>query len=216
MKARSFVIAVCMSTWPSLHAAELTARIVSTRGAPIADAVITVVPDDARAAPARAAPAMHIIDQKNETFVPYVEMFRPGDSVVFRNSDQTRHHVYSFAPARQFEFVLTSGQSSEPLRLEHTGAIAVGCNIHDRMVTYLYVSDAPWMARSGDDGRVGLTLPAGDYAVHVWHPQLRPGQAEPSQPLHLADAAATQQLVFTLALLPDPRGTPDRERVDYP
>ena len=43
---------------------------------------------------------MKIIDQRDETFIPYVEIFRPGDQVVFRNSDRTRHHVYSFAPAK--------------------------------------------------------------------------------------------------------------------
>ena len=197
------------------HAAELGVRISSTRGAPVADAVVSVTPQGAAVAVVREPPATHIIDQKDETFIPYVEIFRPGDSVVFRNSDQTRHHVYSFAPARQFEFVLTSGQSSPPLRLEHAGVVAVGCNIHDRMITYLYIGDAPWMTRSGADGRAVIdALPVGDYDVQVWHPQLRPGQAAPKQTAHVTDAG-TPGLTFTLSLLPDPRVTADRERADY-
>ena len=201
----------------ALGAAELTTRITDTHGAAVADAVVTVVPKDAAAAPARQAAAeTRIIDQKNETFVPYVEMFRPGDSVVFHNSDQTRHHVYSFAPARQFEFVLTSGQSSPPLRLEHAGVVAVGCNIHDRMINYLYISDAPWVARTTADGRVTIGgLPPGDFDVRVWHPQLRPGQADPVKPLHLADPAEAGELSFSLPLLPDPRIPADRERANY-
>jgi len=181
----------------------------------VADAVVTVIPHDSTSAAAREAPATRFIDQKDETFIPYVQMLRPGDSVVFRNSDNTRHHVYSFAPARQFEFVLTPGQSSAPLTVEHSGIIAVGCNIHDHMVTYLYVSSAQWMVRTNIDGVATLTLPTGEFDVRVWHPQLRPGQAEPKQLLHLSDAAATQQLAFTLALLPDPRGSHDRERAAY-
>jgi plastocyanin len=181
----------------------------------VADAVVTIVSQDTSSAPTREAPVTRFIDQKNETFIPYVQILRPGDSVVFRNSDNTRHHVYSFAPARQFEFVLTPGQSSDPLTIERSGIIAVGCNIHDRMVTYLYVSSAQWMVRTNVDGVATFTLPPGDFDVRVWHPQLRPGQTEPKQLLHFSDAVASQQLAFTLALLPDPRGSRDRERADY-
>jgi plastocyanin len=210
-----YIVLLAMLPGVSAHAAELGVRISNARGAPVADAVVSVTARGAAAAPAREPPATHIIDQKDETFVPYVEIFRPGDSVVFRNSDQTRHHVYSFAPARQFEFVLTSGQSSTPLRLEQTGVVAVGCNIHDRMITYLYIGDAPWMTRSAADGYAVLALPPGDYEVSVWHPQLRPGQTPPQQTLHVAAAGEAHELAFKLALLPDPRQHADRERVDY-
>jgi plastocyanin len=200
---------------PALGAAELAVSVGTSKAA-VADAVISVVPHGGALAPHEGAPATRIIDQKNEAFIPYVETFRPGDSVVFRNSDQTRHHVYSFAPARQFEFVLTPGQSSAPLRLEHAGAIAVGCNIHDHMITYLYVADAPWVERTGVDGKALLSgLPPGDYDVSVWHPQLRPGQTPPQQALHIGASGDHAQLSFTLTLLADPRRGADRERVDY-
>jgi len=209
------MIAVCGLLAAASHAAELDVRITAARNAPVEDAVVSLVPRDAPAA-ARDLPATKIIDQKDETFIPYVEIFRPGDSVVFRNSDQTRHHVYSFAPARQFEFVLTSGQRSAPLRLEHAGVVAVGCNIHDHMITYLYIGDAPWMMRSGADGHALIgSLPAGDYDVQVWHPRLRPGQPLPRQALHLANAADRQEISFALTLLPDSRLRADRERADY-
>jgi plastocyanin len=203
---------------PGLRAAELTARIIDTHSAPVTDAVVTIVPKAGTVVPPMrpSAPATRIIDQKNETFIPYVEVLRPGDSVVFHNSDHTRHHVYSFAPARQFEFVLTSGESSPPLPLEHAGVVAVGCNIHDQMITYLYISEAPWIARSGADGRVAIgDLPPGDYDVRAWHPQMRPGQPDPVQSLHVGAASATKDLTFSLSLLPDPRTPVDRERAGY-
>jgi plastocyanin len=201
----------------SLGAGELTAHITDSHGAAVPDAVVTIVPHDNAAAAARQVSAeTKIVDQKNETFIPYVEIFRPGDNVVFHNSDHTRHHVYSFAPARQFEFVLTSDQSSLPLRLEHAGIVAVGCNIHDRMITYLYISDAPWIARSAANGRVTVdALPPGDYDVHVWHPQLRPGRPDPVQPLHITNSNEAKDLMFSLSLLPDQRSPADRERSDY-
>ena len=209
------MIVACVLLSPALRAAELDVSVATAKAA-VADAVVAVVPRGGAGVVRDGAPATKTIDQRNEAFIPYVETFRPGDSVVFRNSDQTRHHVYSFAPARQFEFVLTPGQSSAPLRLEHTGAIAVGCNIHDHMITYLYVADAPWMERTGPDGKARLTgLPPGDYDVSVWHPQLRPGRAAPQQALHVGASDEYLQLAFALSLLPDPRRGADRERVDY-
>ena len=153
---------------------------------------------------------------EDETFIPYIEVFRSGDKVVFHNSDNTRHHAYSFAPARQFEFVLAPGESSAPLQLDKLGVIAVGCNIHDHMITYLYVTDAPHVAHSGGDGIAQLSnLPKGDYAVRVWHPLLRPGIGVDVQRLTINEATELKDLEFTLSLLPDPRLPPDRERSGY-
>jgi plastocyanin len=214
---RRYPVAALLLLNHSLGAAEFTARITDARGAPIADAVVTIVPHGGAAAATLDGNAeTKVVDQRNEAFIPYVEIFRPGDNVVFHNSDHTRHHVYSFAPARQFEFVLTPGQSSLPLRLEHAGIVAVGCNIHDRMITYLYISDAAWIGRTTDEGRVTIdSITPGDFDVHVWHPQLRPGRPDPVQPLHVADSGDRKDLAFSLSLLPDPRSPRDRERTDY-
>lgn len=197
------------------HAAGLSVRIVDGRGAPVADAVVTVVSRGAPPASAHTAET-RVIDQKNLTFVPYIEVFRPGDSVVFRNSDNTRHHVYSFSPAKAFEFVLAPGQSSAPLALDKSGVVAVGCNIHDRMIAYLYISDAPWVAQSGAEGKVSFDgLPAGAYEVRVWQPRLRPNKPDLAQTATVLADADPQTLTFTLSLLPDPRTQFDREHTSY-
>jgi plastocyanin len=196
-------------------AADLVVRLSDARGRPVEDAVVGVAPLQG-SGPAPPPPTTKVIDQKHETFVPYLEVFRPGDRVQFRNSDPTRHHVYSFAAAKSFEFVLAPGESSAPLDLDKTGDIAVGCNIHDSMIAYLYVSDAPWLARSGADGLAHVGgLPPGAYRVSVWHPQQRPGKALPPQSLTIDPAAAEVTLAFGLTLLPDPRQPPDRERSVY-
>jgi len=193
-------------------AAELDVVVVDARGAPAEDAVVSLHGGDAP--PPRAAVTREI-DQRNETFIPYVEVFRPGDRVVFRNSDRTRHHVYSFAPAKSFEFVIAPGGDTPAVVLDRVGEIAVGCNIHDRMITHLYVSDAPWVAKSDAQGHaVFRGLPNSRYEVRVWHPQLRPGKAEPEQAVDVAGDTAT--LRFSLPLLADPRPDPaDNERARY-
>jgi plastocyanin len=178
--------------------------------------VVTITPQSGASVSPAPPSATRVIDQKNETFIPYIEVFRSGDKVVFHNSDNTRHHAYSFAPARQFEFVLAPGESSAPLQLDKLGVVAVGCNIHDQMITYLYVTDAPHVAHSGGDGIAQLSnLPKGDYAVRVWHPLLRPGTGVDVQRLTINEATELKDLEFTLSLLPDPRLPPDRERAGY-
>jgi plastocyanin len=198
---------------PGANAAELAIKVTDARGAPAPDAVVALVAPGVDAAPVRAS-APKVIDQKDETFIPYVEVFRPGDQVVFRNSDTTRHHVYSFSPTRSFEFVLRPSESSAPLTLEKTGVVAVGCNIHDRMITYLFVSDARYVARTGRDGLARFTdIPEGAYAVQAWHPQLPPGKAAAEQRVVLGNER--KEIGFSFALLPDPRGPADREKSRY-
>jgi plastocyanin len=186
----------------------LEVHVADARGAPVADAIVSLRLRGGGNAPAPApAPARHTIDQKNLAFVPSLEVVRPGDEVVFRNSDGTRHHVYSFSPAAKFEFVLAPRDSSPPLRLERTGVVAVGCNIHDSMIAWLYVTDAPWTARTGADGRARFDgLPPGDYEVRAWQPRLRPGRGEPTRNATVA-ADASASVSFALTLLPPPPRT---------
>jgi plastocyanin len=196
-------------------AGQLVVAVDDGRGKPVADAVVMLRPLGAQAKPPMAHATRHTIDQRDLMFMPYLQVFRPGDEVVFRNSDATRHHVYSFSPARSFEFVLVPAQSSPPLKLDKAGAIAVGCNIHDQMIAYLYVTAAPWFVQTGASGKALFdALPAGDYEVVVWQPRLRPGRAEPARRITIA-AGATATVAVPLRLLPDPRLQDGREHVHY-
>lgn len=198
--------------------AELSVLVSDSEGRPVPDAVITLAPRSAEAiAVAARAPALAprvVIDQRNETFIPYVQIVPRGGEVAFSNSDLTRHHVYSFSPVKAFEFVLAPGESSAPVRLERLGVVAVGCNIHDRMVAYLYVTDLPWATLTDRQGRAVVHgLADGGYMLHTWHPRLRPGRPEPTQPVDLAGASG--QEAVTLTLLRDQPHQPDPERSRY-
>lgn len=195
-------------------AAGLVVQVTDLRGRPVPDAVVTARPHRrAQAAPMRAQ--ARVVDQKNLMFLPYVEVLRPGDAVVFRNSDGTRHHVYSFSPTKAFDFVLAPGQSSPAMTLAKPGVVAVGCNIHDQMASYLVVSDAPWVVTTGRDGRASFSaLPADTYEIQAWHPRLHPGRRNTPRASITVAATGTGSTSFTLALLPDPRAR-DHERMQY-
>jgi hypothetical protein len=99
------------------------------------------------------------------------------------------------------------------MTIDRPGVVAVGCNIHDQMVTYLVVSDAPWVARTGADGRVDFdTIPSGTYTVRVWQPRMRPDAGGTERTVSLPARAGAPPLRFELALLPDTRRQPVREK----
>lgn len=207
---------LCSGLALAAHAADLRVQVSDSTGKPVSDAVVTVIALDTGAAPSVAAPAPRskFIDQRQEQFVPYVEIFRPGDRVVFRNSDVTRHHVYSFSPTKTFEMVLRPGESGAPLLLDRAGIVAVGCNIHDHMRTWLFVSTASRILVTDAGGAAPFTgLAPGHYRVTIWHPQLRPRQAPISADLTMGHDNAA--LPVRLALLPDPRLPMDPSRMQY-
>jgi hypothetical protein len=135
-----------------------------------------------------------------------------GDDVIFRNSDQTRHHVYSFSPLGLFEYILKPDEKSPPIFFTKPGVIAVGCNIHDQMITYIYVSETPLAAVTDAQGRGEIkNVPDGPYVAHFWHPKLRPGRPEPTQTVDVGDSPAT--LSSVLQLLPSRPKTSDDHRL---
>lgn len=210
---RSLSRLLCLLIWGTVMAAQagtLTVKVADNHGYPVSDAVVTL-----GGIQTPTAPSTHYVDQKNETFIPYVEVVHPGDSVVFRNSDNTRHHVYSFSPIGPFQFILSPGESSAPVVLSRTGTIALGCNIHDHMIAYLVVTadQAQVTTQQGQARFDGL--PPGRYTVQVWHPQLWPDHPQVSATVDVPPEGMAPELPFTLRLMPDPRSVVDREHLDY-
>ncbi len=120
------------------------------------------------------APKPEIVDQIDKEFTPSVTVVPIGSPVFFPNSDDIRHHVYSFSPAKTFELPPYAGKRSEPLVFDKPGVVALGCNIHDWMVAYIYVADTPYYAKTGKDGRARLeNLQPGKYNLFVWHPWMK-------------------------------------------
>jgi plastocyanin len=186
--------------------------LVSDEGVPVADAVVAIRSADGAANPQLTlGPAPSIIDQRDEQFLPLVTLLPLGGEIAFKNSDRTRHHVYSFSSVKPFEFVLNPGKQSPPVTLEQPGVAAIGCNIHDRMVAYVFVSDTPWAVLSRKDGRAVLSgIPDGKYSVKIWHPRLKSGDAEPQASIEIANSDASTK--FTLSLNAErPHGAHRRE-----
>ena len=195
LQALALLLACVLS--PALWAASLQAELLDARGRPLADAVLSLrgplgVAD-------AATPA--VMDQKSMQFVPDVLAVRRGTPVAFPNSDNIRHHVYSFSPAKRFELRLYQGTPSEPVLFDTPGVVVLGCNIHDWMVGHVYVTEDPWFAVSDARGQVRLDdLPLGRYALSLWHPQLADQGAQQAAELELSGSG--KQISLSLAVEP--------------
>lgn len=152
----------------SLAASAVGARelqFVDTEGGAVANVVVEQV--DAAGSTDNATPVM---DQVDKQFVPRVLVVNAGQSVAFPNSDNIRHHVYSFSSPKVFEIKLFSGSEAAPVMFDVPGIVVLGCNIHDHMVGYIYVSENHPTVISDRRGKV--SLPDGEIRVAVWHPRL--------------------------------------------
>jgi plastocyanin len=152
--------------------AGIQAMVVDPQGRPVADAVVVVVPADPNVRlPAR--PREGVVDQIDKQFVPKLQVVDVGTAITFPNNDHVRHQVYSFSPAKRFELPLYAGVPAKPIVFEKPGIVVLGCNIHDWMIGYIYVSESPYFAKTRADGSATLAnLPARTYIVRVWHPQM--------------------------------------------
>jgi len=193
--------------------AELAASVVDEQGRPLADAIVVAVPaDGSLRLPAR--PRDGVVDQVNKEFTPKVTAIVVGTPVTFPNNDNVRHQVYSFSPAKRFELPLYAGVPAQPVLFDKPGVIVLGCNIHDWMVGYVYVSESPYFAKTGSDGKALLAdLPPRPYVVRVWHPQLDASEESTRQNVD-ASSASRLAVTWTLKLKPEVkvRRAPTAER----
>jgi plastocyanin len=171
-------------------AASFDVTVRDGAGAPLEDAVVYAVAKSGAVPPAATRTAE--VAQKDRQFVPPVSVVQAGTSVRFPNRDPFRHHVYSFSPAKVFEIKLYVGTPADPVVFEKPGEVALGCNIHDSMVGYIYVVDTPYFAKTGKDGRARVDVPAGDYDLKVWHfAQVSAGRPRPMSARGSEAAAAS-------------------------
>lgn len=173
---RAAILVLLLGPGFAAMAAGLEVSVVDAEGTAVDGALVTV--SGAGLAPrAPLQPVQHVMDQVDRQFVPRVLAIRVSDSVSFPNSDDIRHHVYSFSPAKRFELPLYHGIPAEPLRFDVAGTVALGCNIHDGMSAHIYVVDAPLYGVT-QGGRIAFpALAEGDYEVRVTGPRLTEADA---------------------------------------
>jgi plastocyanin len=195
MNSRGAFLVTCVTACTVLSAPDplraasgLSVTVLGATGTPVQDAIIIAEP--AQGSPPPRPGLKDVMDQRNLMFVPGALVVQTGTAVDFPNSDQVRHEVYSFSSAKTFQLALYAGKAHAPVLFDKPGLVTLGCNIHDSMLGYIYVTDSPWYGRTGADGTLQLhDLPPGEYTVRLWHTLLDESGPELQQHLNLGDGA---------------------------
>jgi len=167
--------------------------VVDQHNNPVKDAVVAIPTgsiSDLDTSPA-------VMDQVDKQFVPQVLAIKQGSNVVFPNSDDIRHHVYSFSKPKRFEIKLYEGDPNKPIAFNKSGIVSLGCNIHDSMIGHIFVSPWPEFTTTDANGRANLN--GNSQQLAVWHPQLKKAKKPVMLDIKSGDAMTTHKLVIKLA-----------------
>ncbi len=181
-----------------VFAGDLTVSVKDTTAESIDRAVVTLLPLFGEPMP-MVQTENAVMKQQNTMFQPFVLPVRTGSSVSFPNLDEFRHHVYSFSKAKRLELRLYGKDESNEILFDQAGVVALGCNIHDNMLAYIYVTDDPYYLVADSDGAATFVgLPNGTYKVSVWHPDQKSKRDTFNQEIEVA--ANSNSLNVTLEM----------------
>jgi plastocyanin len=152
-------------------AADVSISIIDQKSSPVSDAYVELIALDGSG---RALKQKGIIDQVDKEFDPLVSAVPVGTVVSFPNSDNIQHQIYSFSKTKSFELPLFAKNNTQSVQFDQAGIVNMGCNIHDWMLSYLYVYESQWFGavdKKGDVSFVGIA--AGAYTLRVWSPRMK-------------------------------------------
>tara|TARA_R110002167_G_scaffold96811_14_gene256047 strand:- start:201 stop:872 length:672 start_codon:yes stop_codon:yes gene_type:complete len=210
--------------WHGFVSAEISVRVLDSAGIPISNAVISIPLSEKNSSLAtnidKADMMPAIMDQVDKQFLPHVLLVNKAQSVIFPNSDQVRHHVYSFSKPNDFEIRLYSGNQAEPVTFLEPGVVVLGCNIHDKMLGYLYVQDNEIASISDQNGVARfdnefLNETAQDQVVTIWHSQLSSNKTDRVTKL-LQEKDENGVWLLHLELIPEVKKTKRTFKLRYP
>ncbi len=159
------------------HGAEGGVAHGAKSGITAGDAVVSLAPaSGAPAAARRAGGAVGrraALRQTRQMFEPRVLPILVGSVVDFPNDDAFYHNVFSYSSAKRFDLGRYGKGKSGSQTFDRPGLVKVFCDIHSDMAAFIVVLETPHFTAPADDGAYAVAgVPAGQYAVTVWHPDL--------------------------------------------
>jgi plastocyanin len=135
----------------------------------LGNVVVFLEPVSASARTRSPVPTNTVIALQSRQFSPRVRVVMEGSTVEFPNQDPFSHNVFSKMNGGFDTGVFGRGKVRDQT-FQEPGVYPLYCNVHPRMTAFVITLKAPYFAQAGADGRfVVEQVPAGRYAMHVWH-----------------------------------------------
>jgi plastocyanin len=117
-----------------------------------------------------APPGRARLDQRNETFVPYVVAVTVGSTVDFPNDDPIYHNVFSLSKPKRFDLGRYPRGQSRSVVFDRPGVVRVFCEIHSHMSAFILVFAHRYFATTDAESRYRIEgVPPGSYTLAVWN-----------------------------------------------
>jgi len=117
----------------------------------------------------RRTPKLRLVEQRDKTFLPHLLAVPPGSTVSFPNFDGIYHNVFSISSTKKFDIGLYKDGDTREVKFDKPGMVRLGCNIHAKMASYIFVVDAPaYVVVEGTKPFNFRSLAAGKYKARVW------------------------------------------------
>lgn len=115
-------------------------------------------------------------DNKKCMFTPHVTTAVKGQKLGVNNSDPLLHntHLYQGKKNRTlYNIALPLQNKVIKKSMKKPGLVTVKCDAHEWMLGYIYVTNHPYSAATGADGKFVLdNVPPGTYQINIWHEKL--------------------------------------------
>lgn len=182
-------VGLFLISFRTVTAGDLTVAVVDGTAEALDRAVVTLMPQSGPSI--ESLPTVGaVMRQQGTMFHPFVLPVKTGTSVSFPNLDEFRHHVYSFSKAKRLELRLYGKDETNEIVFDQAGVVALGCNIHDNMLAYIFVTDDPFYTVSDSNGFANFEgLTPGKYQVTVWHPDQKSKNDLVSQDITVEEAS---------------------------
>jgi len=186
---------------PLLSKAEhISILVTDNQGNPVQNAVVQLIGESAVNNKEQTSKK---IDQRNSQFDPHIVAVTQGSKVSFTNYDSINHHVYSSSKIKSFEMKVLHNNESAPVVFDKPGVVMLGCNIHDWMLSYVFVSESPYHGTTDQAGYAKFDAPkAENYQIKVWHPRLNADSLKRSETVNVRGELEHTYLIKE-ELLPD-------------
>lgn len=83
----------------------------------------------------------HVVDQKDKEFSVTEITLKPGEKIVFKNSDSVTHNVFSNSKANAFTIKIQQPGQSSTVDFKAEGVTEVRCAIHPKMKLLVTVKE---------------------------------------------------------------------------